>query len=820
MGDHAAQVESRGRVRRLARDWRFWAIALVALYTLVGFLVIPWVAKRQIAAQVRNTLQCEASVASVRFNPYTFNTGVSGLVLQDRRGDTLLTFDRLFVNFAPAPLRNRVVALEEVRLTSPSLAVRVREDGSINLLDLMPAGTPGDSAVAAADSSGHSAKPAKPWVIRVDQLDIANMTLLYDDVTAPTRGTIDSLNLAVSDFVAEAGDSAEFDVRLRWRDGGQIRAAGFAAPLDGVFHARIDIDSLNITPAGPYLSRFAHLEMQNGKLNVHGDVDLATAPAQPPDVRFHGDVIVDDLKLFDTLKQEDFFGFDRLAIVKATAQSQPPGAEVGEVTLSGIYARIAIAQDRSVNLNDVFAPSRARADSTRAGSERPPAGVDRGAPAAQGGGVTSDRTRRAAPPDIAIGRIRIDGGEIDFSDLSLPLPFAARVHTVKGEIIAVAADNAAGSELLIEGTVNEHGFAKASGFVNLFDPIAFTDVDVSFRNIELTDLTPYSGKFAGYRIKRGKLSLGLEYEIQSAQLKGDNEILLEKLTLGEKVESPDATSLPVKLAIALLKDSNGNIDLDLEVAGDLNDPKVNTWSLIWQALKKVIIKITTAPFRFIGNLLGIGGDEMEFVEFEPGRTDLTPPQHERLGNLAKALKEKPSLKLGVRGAYDKRADAEAIRAQRFNQVLEIRLLTAAGGDSTAARAIKSDPSSGRMQSVLEALYTEAFGAEKLAALRVAHTPTAKAPGAAANPSDQATAPAAGTLDLAGYFNAMRGELIAAQPVADAELIQLASDRSAAIRGYMIEMQTIPQERIAVQENDVNDEDEDWVRCKLALDAME
>ncbi len=780
--------------RRLLHDWRFWVAAAVGLYTLVGFVVVPLVAKRQITAQVRKTLQCEAKVAKARFNPYTFNATLGGFVIQDRRGDTLATFDELYVNLAPWALRQRTVALEEVRLASPSLAMRVREDGTLNLLDVMP-----DSATAAAKPN----EPQEPWIVRIDRLSVDGMTFRLDDATAPAHVGIDSLELVLTSFVSQPGDTARFSTRFLSRDGGEVRASGFALPLDGVVETRVDVDSLVLVAAGPYIKRFAYLELKSGKLNVHGDVHALAAPGKPVDARFHGDIVVDDVDLFDTLKKQEFFGFKRLAVVKARAQSLPPGAEVEEIAIDRIYARIAIAEDQSFNVNDVFAPARARADSIHAVNA--------------GGAIDSTGApSKAPPPDVAIGRVRIDGGEIDFSDLSLPLPFATRVHSVKGAITALSPDNAAGSELLVEGTVDEHGFAKASGFINVFDPIAFTDITVAFRNIELTDLTPYSGKFMGYRIKKGKLSLGLEYDIQNAQLKGDNEILLEKLTLGDKVESPDATSLPVKLAIALLKDSNGNIDLDLEVAGDLNDPKVNTASLIWQALKKVIIKITTAPFRFLGNLLGIGGDEMEFVEFEPGRKNLTPPQHERLGNLATALKQKPGLKLAVHGAYDKLADADAIRSQRFNALLEERLLANSGGDSSAVAAIKGDPASGRMQSVLEAMYTEAFGPEKLATLRAAHT---AAP--AVRPTPGTTAPATTTgLDLAGYFNAIRDELTAAQPVADTELVQLAADRSAAIKGYMIEVQTITPERIAVSESDVQDENEDWIRCKLALDAMD
>ncbi len=795
--DYPESSSRRPRARRLLRDWRVWAASVVALYTIVGFLIVPLVAKSQIPAQVRKALGCEASVANARFNPYTFNASLGGFVLQDKRGDTLATFDELYVNLAPWALRKRVVALEEVRLAAPAIAVRVREDGTMNLLDLVPADT------AAAD--GEAKKPGKPWIVRVDRLAVNHGGITLTDDIAHADIAIDSLHLVLTSFASEPGDTARFETRLLSRDGGALRASGYAMPLDGVVDARVDVDSLVMVPAGPYLAQFAYLELKGGKLNVHGDVRAVAAPGAQPDVRYVGDFVIDDLALFDTLKKQDFFGFNRLAIVKAQAQSQPPGAEVSEIAVDGIYARIAIAEDRSFNVNDVFAPARARADSVRA---------------LKSGNMVIDSTiapSQAPLPDIAIGRVKIDGGEVDFSDLSLPLPFATRVHSVKGEVTALSPDNAAGSEVLIEGTVDEHGFAKATGFINAFDPIAFTDLKVSFRNIELTDLTPYSGKFAGYRIKKGKLSLGLEYDIQNAQLKGDNEILLEKLTLGEKVESPDATSLPVKLAIALLKDSNGNIDLDLEVAGDLNDPKVNTASLIWQALKKVIIKITTAPFRFLGNLLGIGGDEMEFVEFEPGRKNLTPPQHERLGNLAKALKEKPGLKLEVHGAYDKRADAQAIRSQRFNALLEERLLASAGGDSSAVSAIKGDPSSGRMQSVLEALYTESFGSDKLAALKTTHT---KAPAVAAPAAGTPAPSSSPTLDLAGYFAAMRDELIATQPATDADLVQLSTDRTAAIRGYMVEMQTIPAERIAISETDVHDDNEDWVRCKLGLEAMD
>lgn len=777
------------------RDYRFWIATVVLLYTLIGFLVVPLVAKKQIVSNVKKMLGCDATVATIRFNPYTFNSSVRGFQLSDRRGEALASFDRLDVNLAPWPLVKRVVALESVDIAAPTLAVSVRGDRTINLMDLVPvpAGTARESAPVE--------RSAAMWVVRVDRLDVRSMRLTYDDatVTPAAHAVIDSLDATITSFSAVPGDTMQFVTRLLSHDGGQVRASGFAIPLDGVVNARLDVDSLVITAAAPYLARFAYLDLRDGKVNVHGDVQALAKPGVAPDTHFTGDLVVDDLELFDTLKNQDFFGFDRLAVLKAQAGSQPPAAHVEEIDMKGIYARIAIAEDHSFNVNDVFAPARALADSVKA-SGAAAAGAD-SAPA------------KPPMPDVAIGRIRIDGGRIDFSDLSLPLPFAAHVHAVDGEVTAIAPDNAAGSRLLVEGTVDSTGFAKASGFVNLFDPVAFTDIDVSFRNIEMTTMTPYSGKFAGYRIRKGKLSLTLSYDIENSQLKADHKILLEKLTLGEKVESPDAVSLPIKLAVALLKDKHGNIDLDLQVHGDLNDPKVNTASLVWQALKKVITKVAMAPFRFLGNLIGVGGgDDMEFVEFEPGRGNLTPPQHERLGTLAKALMERPTLKLQVRGAYDKRSDALAIQIRRFEDELAARLLASTGGDSAAARAIENDPSSGRMQTTLEALVTEALGADKLAAMRAAHTNTTAAPTPAPAPTP--------TLDLAGYFKSMRDGVIATQPVNDADLTKLAASRSAAIRGYLVERAAIPAGRVELLESDVHDDGDEWIRCKLALEGMD
>jgi hypothetical protein len=282
-------------------------------------------------------------------------------------------------------------------------------------------------------------------------------------------------------------------------------------------------------------------------------------------------------------------------------------------------------------------------------------------------------------------------------------------------------------------------------------------------------------------------------------------MLLEKLTLGDEIESPDATSLPVKLAIALLKDSQGNIDLDLEVEGDLNDPQVNMASLVWQALSKVIVNIVTAPFRFLGSLLGISGDEMEYVQFEPAKKELTPPQVERLGNLAKGLTERPALKLEIHGVYDLVTDAQAIREEKFEVILRDHMTTLGMDPQGADSATQA---SQLLRKALEQLYVDEFDQYQLARLQSEN----------ATAATDTTAP---TLDLRAYLKAVRSALVERQPLGEEELPALADQRAEVIRNHMLIVHMMPEARVVIAEReDLEDEDDEWVRSRLSLGAMD
>ena len=205
---------------------------------------------------------------------------------------------------------------------------------------------------------------------------------------------------------------------------------------------------------------------------------------------------------------------------------------------------------------------------------------------------------------MSIERLRIVGADAEFADLSLTPQFGTRMHDLGGVVTGLSTDPATTAQVELDGKVDEFGSARVRGSIQPFRATDFTDLKLTFRNLEMTRLTPYSGKFAGRKIDSGKLSVDLEYKIKDRQLAGENKFVVNKLKLGERVDSPDAMKLPLDLAIALLEDSNGIIDLDLPVSGSLDDPQFSYGRIIWKAIVNVLTKLVTAPFRALGKLLG------------------------------------------------------------------------------------------------------------------------------------------------------------------------------------------------------------------------
>src|SRR6185312_950939 len=259
----------------------------------------------------------------------------------------------------------------------------------------------------------------------------------------------------------------------------------------------------------------------------------------------------------------------------------------------------------------------------------------------------------------AIDTIRIENGSANYSDFWIQPHFVVGIQTLQGTITGLTSDPRARAKVELQGKVDRYAPVHIWGEINPLAATAYSDINMSFKGVELSTITPYSGHFAGYKIEKGKLSVDINYKIENRQLSAQHRFVIDQLELGDRVESPDAVKLPLKIAIALLKDRNGVIDVNLPVTGSLDNPQFRLGPLIWKAVLGLLTKVATAPFAALGHLFG-GGPEMKYIDFNPGSAVLDPPEHDKLTSLAKALKDKTQLKLDVPVTFSPDLDRPAL----------------------------------------------------------------------------------------------------------------------------------------------------------------
>jgi hypothetical protein len=296
---------------------------------------------------------------------------------------------------------------------------------------------------------------------------------------------------------------------------------------------------------------------------------------------------------------------------------------------------------------------------------------------------------------IAIRKVEISDGTMNFSDFSINPNFSAGIQKLNGSVSGLSSLPDSRATVDLKGEVDEFSPVTIAGEVNLLSPALYSDVAMSFRNIELSIINPYSGKFAGYNITKGKLTTELHYKVNGRKLDAQHHVTIDQLEFGAKTDSKDAVSLPIKLAVALLKDRNGVIDLDVPVNGSLDDPNFSVMPIIGKVLVNILEKLVTAPFAMLGRLFSAGPD-LQFVDFQPGSTALDAAAADRLKSIAKALSERPQLKLDVPIAVVADLDRPALVDAKLQAQIQA--------------AQKAKPGAARL-SVLHALYVSSAGGE-------------------------------------------------------------------------------------------------------------
>ena len=610
-------------------------------------------------------------------------------------GRPLARLERLDVSETTIDLAKQQVVVGKIRSQKLETWAALEADGQLDWQKLFAsqpskpaakANAEPPSTPASADSpKAEPAPPAKPWQVLLNDVQLRDYRVHLADRKAQPAVELElaPLNLDLQKF--DSLNGSPFSLKLDTGVGkqGKLMAEGEVnlAPVSAKLN--VQTKDIDLRVAQSYINPFIRLELRSGMLGSDLAVNLKST--EPLALSVTGRAQVDQLHTLDTLKTRDFLKWQQV-VVDGLNYQHGDSLSIDKINLMQPYARFMINDDRTTNIDDLLIPQPA----------------DTGAKTAAAKPASQEK-----PLGIHIGGIVINDGSANFADFSLTPNFATAVQQLNGQIGTIDSRQAKPASVDVKGKVDRYAPVTIKGSVNPFDPMASLDIATSFKRVELTTLTPYSGKFAGYRIRKGRLNLDLHYKITKGQLQAENKVVVEQLQLGEKVDSPDAVSLPLKLAIALLKDVDGKISIELPVSGDLNNPQFSVMPIVWQTLRNLIVKAAAAPFKLIGGLVAGGGSEdLGSVSFAPGSSELSKDAEAALVKLSKALKERPALRLEIEGTAAKSSDGPLIAEQRLEREYQYNYykMLQRRGDKVPAKAALLEVPDSEKGPLLEGIY--------------------------------------------------------------------------------------------------------------------
>jgi Domain of Unknown Function (DUF748) len=577
-------------------------------------------------------------------------------------------------------LAERKLAIGTIDVENAKVDVAREADGQINLMRLAGAPQPAVAAPAAQPAASANASPS--FDVSVATIKVSGATVAVEDRTVqpavafnvtPITATISGYSMAPNttlkvDFSAGIGAG-------RVAAQGEVRMEPLNASL------ALNVTDFELPPLQPYIASATAMRLTSGRVSTTSKLIIAATPerGQSP-LQFSGDVTI--AALATIAANQDFIKWDQLRLTGIDYRQGPDRLNIARVEATRPYGRVVITAEQTLNVATVLTtPARSLA----------PARPAQPAPA---------RAQQQQSMPMQIGTVVITDGTANFSDFSIQPNFSAQIMALGGTVTGLSSAANSRAQVKLNGNVDQYAPVDITGTVNLLSAAVYTDLALNFRNMELTSFNPYSGKYAGYNISKGKLTTELKYKVDNRKLDAQHHVVLDQLEFGAATNSKDAVPLPVRLAVALLKDRDGVIDLNLPVSGSLDDPQFRVGPIIWQAFVGLLTKIVTAPFALIGSLFG-GGEDLQYVEFSAGSSMLAPAQAERLTTLAKGLAERPQLRLDIPLQTLTPADDTALAEATYDEMVEPMLAAIPAGAPDAAQ---------RRLTALAAVYQQQTGA--------------------------------------------------------------------------------------------------------------
>ena len=621
------------------------------------------------------TLENNASAASIG------EVKVQKIALKTKNKE-LATIAEIGVKDADFDLAKTALRIESININKPKFATDIKENGELSAISELGLNSEKTAAKTKAKSKTENAKKstksqktaeknAAKKSQKTEQKSAKNMengfkfSVKTFSVTGADIGVthifegqkiahkFDGLNVNLQNISENlaAPVSAKIDMKSSQKLNLAIKGKITPKPLN--IEADVKLSDANLPRYFVYAKNYLDASLKSGELNAELNVKYAA------DASVSGKANIANIELADG-SGDKVFAFKNLKLSKISFAKNFLNLE--RVTLSAPFLKAHLNKERELNLSSLVKKSESekaqKADAKQAApkNEKP---VEAAKP-----------QKKEGEFDFAIKNILVENGDIDFSDASLFMPFATKITKLEGVLMDI--DSTRPTMGTFEGVVGKSGFSKIGLKLLPYDLKKSTEVKFSFKDIDLVDVTPYSGQFLGYKIEKGKLNLTLNYDVKDSKLNGSNVVNLDTLTLGEKVESKDAVNLPLSLAISILSDQNNQINIDLPVTGDLNDPDFKYGGIVWEAVKKLFADITLAPFRFLGNMLGLSSKDLNTIDFMPANAELIVSEQAKIADFIKLTTAKPKMKLSITPAYsdvDVTALKNAILNEKISQTM-------------------------------------------------------------------------------------------------------------------------------------------------------
>lgn len=555
-------------------------------------------------------------------------------------------------------------------------------------------------ALRAVEASQKDA--SAPWKVSVAKYVGEDIGLRFEDqaVSPAATQTIDGLGFTAEDLSTEPGQTAKLAAHFKLNRKGEITVDGTIKPFPLVANLNLDVKTLELLPLQSYFAEKLNVAVTRGQITVNGNVQIqqeeGSKGSEAPTLLggFTGQATIGDFTAVDKLNSADFMHWKSLYFGKVDARLKPESLSLGEIALSDFFARVIVSPEGKLNLMQIV-----RKENEAAVAVVPPAADPAAIPAKAA--ATGAEGKASAPVATAaadskpmmpvkIGKITLQGGNVQFTDNFVKPNYSANLKQIGGLVTGLSSEPGSIANVELRGSYDNVAPLNITAKINPLSAKPYLDLQADIKGIELTSLSSYSGKYAGYAIEKGKLSLFVKYKIENDQLAAENRVFLDQLTFGDQVESADATKLPVRLAVALLKNRKGEIDLDLPISGSLSDPQFSIGGLVVKVIVNLLVKAVTAPFALIGSMFG-GGEELSNIEFDFGRTTITTEAQKRLENLAKALVDRPALRLEIEGLVDVERDREGLKTARIDskvRAIKREDLTKSGVESGSAETIE------------------------------------------------------------------------------------------------------------------------------------